>query len=110
MTKIEKKVLDAARQVYGINDTEDLRQHLIDEWGSHALHGYGIFSGLDCTDAEFVAKIDDLGVYSSDLDAARQAQKDGLKLIPYRKQPKAGEIRHYRFIDTTENRRLLFGE
>lgn len=110
MKSIEEKVLAKARAIYNISDREELRRRLIEEWGEHAPHGYGIFVWLYHTDAEYIAKIDALDVFETDLDAAKQAKKDGIRLIPYREQPKSNELRHYRFIDTQKNRRLLFGK
>lgn len=46
------------------------------EWGEFGLRGYGIFSPF-----EHIERIDELGIYDSDLEASRQAEKDGIKII-----------------------------
>lgn len=56
-----------------------------------------------------IQRIDDMMVFGSDEDAAIQAEKDGIKLISKNKLhfSKDDDARHYRYIDTVENRKLL---
>lgn len=56
-----------------------------------------------------IQRIDDMMVFGSDEDAAIQAEKDGIKLIAKNKLhfSKDDDARHYRYIDTVENRKLL---
>lgn len=56
-----------------------------------------------------IQRIDDMMVFESDEDAAIQAEKDGIKLIAKNKLhfSKDDDARHYRYIDTVENRKLL---
>lgn len=46
-------------------------------------------------------------VYDTDIEAGRQAKKDGIKLIPYREQLKSAPYSYYRYIDTEENRKKM---
>lgn len=105
MDKIERLVLDRAKEYYGVDTDAEAREEVIAEWGVYGLRGYGIFS--ESTVAEHIERIDVFGVYDSDIAAARQAKIDGVKLIPWAEQPKRGSLRYCRFIDTEENRRVL---
>ena len=107
--KIEQKVIEAAKAYYDeATDEAEVRQCIIKEWGKMGLRGYGIFSGgLDDDHVKYIARLDDFEVYDSDVEAAKQAAKDGIKLIPYKEQPKTGDFRYFRFIDTPTNRKWL---
>lgn len=105
---IEKRVISQAKWLYDITDDEKAKARLISDWGKEALRGYGIFSGGSEPEALHICRIDELDIYDSDISAARQASKDGIKIIPYREQPKQGDLKCYRFIDTEENRKVLF--
>lgn len=83
---------------------------LKDEWGEGGDRGYAIF----VEDNDFVEpilvieRLDDLMAYSSDTEAAKQAKKDGIKLIPCKEYPyRTFPFNCYRFIDTPENRIAL---
>lgn len=56
-----------------------------------------------------IQRIDDMMVFASDEDAAIQAEKDGIKLIAKNELhfSRDDDAKHYRYIDTAENRRLL---
>lgn len=105
---IEKRVISQAKWLYDTNDEEEAKASLVVDWGKEALRGYGIFSGGSEPEALHICRIDELDIYDSDISAARQAAKDGIKIIPYREQPKHGDLKCYRFIDTEENRKVLF--
>ena len=111
MDKIERKVLDAAKEYYDVETDKEARAEVISEWGKMGLRGYGKFSGGICTrdgkEPVYIARLDDFMVYDGDLAAAKQAEKDGIKLVPYKEQPKYGDCCHVRFVDTPKNRRLL---
>ena len=85
MDKIEQKVIRAAKKYYGvISQVADLNDNV-----------------------EYIARLDDFGVYKNDIEAAKQAKKDGIKVIPYAEQPKSGDLKYFRFVDTPMNRKLL---
>lgn len=89
---------------------EEVQTRIVADWGKLGLRGYAVFQTDDVNpELKVIQKIDEMMVYDSDLDAGRQAQKDGIKLIPYRKQPKRYPYNCYRFVDTENNRRLLKG-
>lgn len=46
-----------------------------------ARRGYGIFVSNDGIGAEHIEKIDEMDVFDSDIDAALQAQNDGIKIL-----------------------------
>lgn len=56
-----------------------------------------------------ILRIDDMMVFESDEDAAKQAEKDGIKLIPKTELhfSRDDDARYYRYVDTVENRKLL---
>ena len=83
---------------------EEVKESLIEEWGSYK--GYGIFLS-DILELEHIERIDDLDVYDDDFEAAEQAEKDGVELIPFELNPKTYPYNCYRFIDTEENRKAL---
>jgi hypothetical protein len=106
--KIEQKVIEAAKAVYGVKTDKEAREAVIAEWGKQGLRGYGKFTGgVFPEHSVHIARLDELGIYESDVEAAKQAAKDGVKLIPYREQPKKGMCRCVRFVDTKANRRAL---
>ena len=108
MDAIERKVIKAAREWYGEEDEVVLRKIITDEWGVEGLRGYGIFNDdLGCGTVEYIARLDDFDIYDSDIEAAKQAAKDGIRLIPYKEQPKFDDYRYYRFLDTPTNRKRL---
>lgn len=50
-------------------------------WGAFEhKHGYGVFQDSE-DDFSYIARIDEMGVFSGDSAAAKQAQKDGYKLL-----------------------------
>ena len=112
MDKIDKLVLSAARQYFDMPDAtpQALSVRLKSEWGEGATRGYCFGNDGDGDGLEAVLKIDDLGVYDSDLDAAKQAKKDGVKLIPYEESYRGGESKHYRFLDTQDNRTKILAK
>lgn len=110
MDKIEQKLIAAAKEFYGEEDVALVRALVTDDWGDFGLRGYAPFHGgvtVNGKEPEYIARLDDFSIYDSDIEAAKQARKDGIKLIPYKEQPKAGDLKYYRFTDTPENRHIL---
>lgn len=109
--KIERKVLDFAKDWYDVKTDDEARAAVVEEWGKDGLRGYGKFRGGVCTkdgkEPLYIARLDEFGIYDGDMEAAKQAEKDGIKLIPYKEQPKYEDCRHVRFVDTKANRKLL---
>ena len=107
MDAIESKVLKVAAEIYETKDVETLKQNIIEDYGKEGLRGYGIFSGGSEPIAEHICTVDVFQIYKGDHAAAEQAEKDGIKLIPWREQPQKGELGWYRYIDTPKNRKQL---
>lgn len=84
---------------------------LIEEWGEGGDRGYGMF-GSDDTEVLHIQKIDELDIYDSDLDAAEQAEKDGIKLIHDIEIPNDSILYPLKdtFVDIPSNRRQLLEE
>lgn len=83
---------------------------LKEEWGEGGDRGYGIFE----EDYEFdypmlvIERIDEVDAYDGDVEAAQQAKKDGIKIIPCKEYPyRTYPFNAYRFLDTPENRVAL---
>lgn len=77
---------------------------------SDVIKGYTIGENGEFSKGEMsVMKIDDMQLFDSDIEAAEQAQKDGVKLIPKRELNfgRGNDMKNYRYIDTPENRVLL---
>lgn len=90
---------------------EEVKEALEKEWGKGGSRGYGIFSnGVGFDGVECICRIDEMDIYDGDIDAAKQAEKDGFKLIPWKEQPKFYPFCYYRFIDTPQNREALWRE
>ena len=108
MTKYEERLQNAYKEwAENRNITvEEAKADIKNQWGGLGDRGYEIFT-CDEFEAEHIERIDELNVFDDDIEAAKQAEKDGIKLIPWREQPKIAPLRYYRFIDTKENRRLL---
>ena len=103
-------------------DIDEVAEILREEWGEGGDKGYGIFTSDD-TDVLHIERIDELwfddgngnptrNVYDLDLDAAKQAEKDGIKLIHDIRIPKDHIIYPLNdtCIDTPENRKQLLKE
>ena len=93
-------------------DVSEVAEILKENWGEGGDRGYGIFQSSD-TDVLHIQKIDELwDVYDSDLEAAEQAEKDGVKLIHDIRIPKDSIIYPLNdtCIDTPENREQLLKE
>lgn len=80
------------------------------EWGEGGDKGYGIFEeeyGFDYP-MLVIERIDEIDAYDGDVEAAQQAKKDGIKLIPCKEYPyRTYPFNAYRFLDTPENRIAL---
>lgn len=92
-------------------DAKQIQAGLENGWEpEEVVKGYTIGENGDCTKGELsVMKIDDMQLFDSDIAAAEQAQKDGVKLIPKKELHfgRDNDMKHYRYIDTPENRELL---
>lgn len=79
-------------------------------WDDFAVkYGYGIFQD-DENDFEYIAKIDDMGTFSSDLDAVEQAKRDGYKFLKVTNkdlEDSYGSCIKGNILDTSFNRELL---
>lgn len=109
MTKVEQKLQEYFKETadeYFEGDIEEAKQYIIDNHGEMGLRGYAIFTS-DYTNAEHIERIDEMEIYDGDIDAAHQAKKDGIKLIPWNEQPHRYPYNCMRFIDTPENREVL---
>lgn len=76
-----------------------------EEWGELGLRGYGIFVSDD-TALEHIERIDELEIYDGDLEASRQAEKDGIKII-HDLRFETAPLCYYNdtILDTKENRK-----
>lgn len=90
---------------------EEVVECLKDNYGEGGEHGYGIFQS-DHTDALHIERIDELDWYDDDVEAAKQAEKDGIKIIHDIRIPEDSNLHYYEdtFIDTPENREVLIKE
>lgn len=88
------------------------------EWGwkfDEACRGYIESGDQDLPDGVLaIMRIDDMQVFGDDHEAAIQAEKDGIKLIPKEEMSfeldedgETDERSHYDYIDTPKNRKLL---
>lgn len=106
--QLEAKVLEAARKYYShLNSDEEILAALANEYGKEALHGYLICDYSPLGELSHIERIDILEVFDSDIEAAKQAEKDGIKLIGYHDQPKRGDYKYCRYLDTPKNRELI---
>lgn len=99
-----KEMLEEQAKEYGCS-IEEVKKILVEEWGIGGDRGYRICSNDDIPDdLQVIEKIDELRVYDNDLEAAIQAERDGIKLIPITECTKKYPYCCYRFIDTPKNR------
>lgn len=76
-----------------------------DGWSEdNAKRGYAIFTGDLGNGAEHIEKIDSIDAFESDEEAAKQAEKDGIKIIH---DIKFDESNIGYYLDTPKNRQLL---
>lgn len=88
-------------------NNEDAVREVVEQWGADLCNkGYAEVQTTDNGVFE-INKIDDVGAFMSDKAAAEKAAKDGVKLIPVDELPENLTRRHFGYIDTPENRRLL---
>lgn len=97
---------------------EQMKWGLDDGWSwKQVLKGYDVFDNSDDLDSKSgshkktltISRIDIMDTFMFDKQAALQAEKDGIKLIPldqYKIDPK-DNANHYRFIDIPENHLFL---
>ena len=86
--------------------TEEMIMDAIDDgWTREdAERGYAIFTSDYGNGAEHIQKLDYMDVFEDDEEAAKQAEKDGIKLIH---DMKFDDESTAAYIDTPENRELL---
>ena len=91
------------------NDEEEV-ECIVADWGAEQCNkGYAIFD-YDGTGLLELCKIDAVEAFATDAQAARQAMKDGIKIIPQKELPKnisKTDLRYHKWIDTAENRKNL---
>lgn len=106
--KIEKKMKRCIIQYAKENEisVKEAKAIIMEDYGKYALRGYAIFESDDFS-GEHIEKIDEMGIYEDDLEAGKQAEKDGISLIPAEELPKDYPYNCYRFIDTPENREVI---
>lgn len=94
-----------------VSTPEEMRDYLENECGEGGSHGYGFFIS-DYTEALHIERIDELGWYDSDIEAAKQAELDGVKIIHDIDIPQNSILRYYKdtFIDTPDNRAIILKE
>lgn len=118
MTKrLKKALLDYYNNAYWGDPKETeaekiqaVQEVLKEKWGENGDKGYAIFT--EDNGFKFpvlvIERIDEVNAYDNDIEAAKQAKRDGIKLIPYKDYPcKTYPFNCYRFIDTQENRESL---
>lgn len=88
-------------------DTESIEE-IVSEWGKDVVNrGYDIFD-WDGTGLLQIERIDEIGAFDGDEDAARDAENTGFcKIIPVSELPKDFSERYYCWIDTPENRKNI---
>ena len=99
MLSIEERIAEAIQEYadgYEVS-VEEAKEMLVEDYGETALRGYLIGSADDCPELH-IERIDELDVYEDDLEAAKQAALDGIKLIPRNKQPKRYPYNCYRLV------------
>lgn len=80
---------------------------IVHEWGADRCNkGYEIFD-FDGTGMLEIEAINDVGCFDSEEEAARQAMRDGIKLIPIEELPENFDRRYLGWIDTEENRKRI---
>ena len=88
---------------------EDQVKAVVNDWGAKICNkGYTIFD-YDFTGLFELCKIDDVGAFESDYDAAIQAEKDGIKIIPSYQLPEnmPYNMKLHQWIDTRANREAI---
>ncbi len=115
--KLKKALLDYYNDAYWDEPKETeaekiqaVQEFLKEEWGEGGDKGYAIFT--EYNNFKFpvlvIERIDEVNAYSGDIEAAKQAKRDGIKLIPCKDYPyRTYPFNCYRFIDTPENRKAL---
>ena len=96
---IEERIAQAIQEYadgYEVS-VDEAKEMLVEDYGKTALRGYLIGTADDCPELH-IEKIDEMGVYADDLEAAEQAALDGVKLIPRNKQPRRYPYNCYRLI------------
>ena len=93
------------RRDYSDDDIEGI----VDEWGVEQVNNGYIISDYDNTGLLGIEKLDVVDAFDTDEDAARQAQKDGVKIIPVEELPEnlPDDMKLFVWIDTPENRKNI---
>jgi hypothetical protein len=81
---------------------------VIEDWGIENVNrGYEIFD-FDGTGMLEVEEIGEISVFECDDEkAARQAEADGIRIIPVDELPASFDRKYFGWIDTSENRRAI---
>lgn len=102
-----KELLEEQSTEYGCS-VEEVKNIMLQEWGKGADRGYRIATEPDMEQGlTVIERIDEYGVYDSDLEAGLQAEKDGVQLIPFEENPKEYPYDCYRILDTKVNRQII---
>lgn len=114
--RLREALIDYYNEVFEdktVSDKEKIKavqETLLDEWGQGGDKGYAIFVEDYMFDEPIlvIERLDEVGAYDGDVEAAIQAKRDGIKLIPCREYPyRTYPFNAYRFLDTKENREAL---
>ena len=91
---------------YWNNDSESV-EDVVSDWGiENCNKGYEIFD-YNGTGMLHIEAIGDVGCFDDDRKAAKQAIKDGIKIIPVEELPDIFDMRYLGWIDTEENREAI---
>ena len=109
----ERTAEEALKEDVDVRPTEEQKE-LGREWGWEDFeveHGYGIFQlGWNYAPLDVVCRIDDMDVFSGDLEAVEQAKRDGYKFIDFGSSKDdfyddGFDILPEQILDTEENRK-----
>ena len=88
------------------HDDEEQVFTVVEDWGADNCNkGYAIFN-FDGTGMLEIEAINDVGCFDDD-EAAEQAIKDGIKIIPIEELPENFNRKYLGWIDTEENRKAI---
>ena len=91
------------RKYYSDEDIKDI----VDEWYVDNVNKAYIISDYDGTGLLGIEKLDVVDAFDGDEEAAIQAEKDGLKIIPVDELPENFDFRWFGWIDTPANREAI---
>lgn len=89
------------------HSNRDAVRQVVNEWTVKTCNkGYGVVD-YDGTGMLEIQRIYDIGTFENDEDAAEQAMKDGIELIPIEELPENFDRKYLGWIDTPENRQII---